>query len=640
MVCDNFAEVRSRSRLPRLTRWSRKTQTGGGKSRVKSLTVLFKIILCVLVVFFAVVLLIVLHAQQLHGDTVKSQERRHRSYKLAEELRQSSDDLTRMARSYVCSNDKQYLAYYHEILAIRNGTQPRPANYPTTYWYLYPAGSMNSRPGPAISLETLLRNEGFSNNELTLLQTSQQRSDRLVDIEEEAFNAMEGKFQDGKGNYTVSRAPDPERAHNLLYSAEYHAAKVGIMEPIDRFLKEVDARTSLELDRFQKQELRHIRITIALLGAFIVIVPFMGILVRRQILIPLNRLVERAKEVAQGNYSSDSEVQGIEEFSVLSKGFNEMSTAIEHEVTELKKLQDALSSSELNLKRAQEIAKFGSWHIDSMEIMHFSDQAHGILHLPAGRSLDYDSFMNIVHPEDRNPLRAAWQAATKGHRLDIEHRIIASGAIKWLHSRGEFKTDDSAKIESGVGTIQDITERKQVEMRDKGRRYILELIANGTDLHIVLDTLINNLEDELTEAIGCVMMASRSGRSLSLAAAPSLDSNLVIALDGLLIEPGSACCGTAAFTGESVIVEDVRTHPNFTGLRDAIRDAEVKACWSYPIMSATNDVLGTLAVYHKRFCSPSGDEQRIVNSYAHLAGIALSSANLAFQSSPLRHAIR
>ncbi|MBX9694913.1 MAG: hypothetical protein K2Z81_21170, partial [Cyanobacteria bacterium] len=176
---------------------------------MKSLTLLFKIILCVLVGFFAVVLLIVLHAQHLHGETVESQESRHRSYQLAEELRQSSDDLTRMARSYVCSHDKQYFAYYNEILAIRNGTHPRPSKYPTTYWYLYPAGSITSGSKPAVPFDKLLQNEGFSDVELSYLKLSQQRSDLLVDIEQEAFNAMEGKFKDNKGQFTISRAPDP-----------------------------------------------------------------------------------------------------------------------------------------------------------------------------------------------------------------------------------------------------------------------------------------------------------------------------------------------------------------------------------------------------------------------------------------------
>lgn len=52
---------------------------------------------------------------------------------LANELLQSSEDLTRMARSYVVTGDAKYERYFLEILEIRNGTLPRPDNYLPTY---------------------------------------------------------------------------------------------------------------------------------------------------------------------------------------------------------------------------------------------------------------------------------------------------------------------------------------------------------------------------------------------------------------------------------------------------------------------------------------------------------------------------
>ena len=60
--------------------------------------------------------------------TAASQSRYH-SYLLADELRQSSDDLTRLARTYVVSGDAAYERQYMDILDIRNGKKPRPAHY-------------------------------------------------------------------------------------------------------------------------------------------------------------------------------------------------------------------------------------------------------------------------------------------------------------------------------------------------------------------------------------------------------------------------------------------------------------------------------------------------------------------------------
>ncbi|WP_445286104.1 CHASE3 domain-containing protein, partial [Vibrio sp. V17_P4S1T151] len=61
---------------------------------------------------------------------------RYQSYQAADELRQSSDDLTRLGRTYVVSGDEKYEKMYMDILDIRNGKKPRPQNYHTIYWDL------------------------------------------------------------------------------------------------------------------------------------------------------------------------------------------------------------------------------------------------------------------------------------------------------------------------------------------------------------------------------------------------------------------------------------------------------------------------------------------------------------------------
>jgi N-acetylmuramoyl-L-alanine amidase len=65
-----------------------------------------------------------------------SYERRHDSFFLAEELRQSSDDLSRFARSYVTTGEARYRLYYQQVLDIRNGSAPRPPDYDNVYWDL------------------------------------------------------------------------------------------------------------------------------------------------------------------------------------------------------------------------------------------------------------------------------------------------------------------------------------------------------------------------------------------------------------------------------------------------------------------------------------------------------------------------
>jgi methyl-accepting chemotaxis protein len=64
----------------------------------------------------------------------QAQQARYVSASLADELRQSSDDLTRLARTYVMTGDPMWEQQYFEVLDIRNGKKPRPDGYEKIYW--------------------------------------------------------------------------------------------------------------------------------------------------------------------------------------------------------------------------------------------------------------------------------------------------------------------------------------------------------------------------------------------------------------------------------------------------------------------------------------------------------------------------
>ena len=64
----------------------------------------------------------------------RANRQRYVSYLLADELRQSSDDLTRLVRTYVVTGDPRWEQQYNEVVNIRSGKQPRPAGYEGIYW--------------------------------------------------------------------------------------------------------------------------------------------------------------------------------------------------------------------------------------------------------------------------------------------------------------------------------------------------------------------------------------------------------------------------------------------------------------------------------------------------------------------------
>lgn len=223
---------------------------------------------------------------------------RYHSYQAADELRQSSDDLTRLGRTYVLTADDSYEKMYMDILAIRNGQKARPENYHTIYWDLVLNYGQKPKPdGQRISLQKIMENLGFTQSEFKLLQQAQQNSDALVNMEVKAMNAVKGLYPDSSGNYTVQGEPDLAMAAKLLHSKEYHQEKAKIMVPIDAFFKQLEDRTNRQFDMAAKEVQTTVMIgNISLIAVFVIaIVGY--VLVNRRVVKPIDQMATLLQQV-------------------------------------------------------------------------------------------------------------------------------------------------------------------------------------------------------------------------------------------------------------------------------------------------------------------------------------------------------
>ena len=208
---------------------------------------------------FSLLLLRYLAIQQIKGSTEL-----YHSYKIAAELRQSSSDLTKMARLYVITGEKRYFDYFNEIISIRNGTSPRPLNYDQVYWDLIIGGDRPHPYGNPESLVSKMISYNFSLNELELLHDSEERSNELGRIEIKAMNARDGKYDDDSGSYTVQGIPNLPLAIQLIFDEEYMKQKAAIMEPIQEFFTSVENRTQSTYQKYSQWMLYDIIVAIAL----------------------------------------------------------------------------------------------------------------------------------------------------------------------------------------------------------------------------------------------------------------------------------------------------------------------------------------------------------------------------------------
>ena len=183
----------------------------------------------------------------------KSQDVHFRSTQLADELRQSSDDLTRMARAYVATGNPEFESEYWAVLDIRKGKIPRPTYYNRIYWDFISGSGQKPRPdGETISLRDLMIREGFTKAELEKMTEAQNNSDGLVKTENVAMHAVKGLFDDGTGSFTIKRKPDREMANRIMNDEAFYRNKAGIMKPIDEFYLMIEKRTAGDVDAYAK----------------------------------------------------------------------------------------------------------------------------------------------------------------------------------------------------------------------------------------------------------------------------------------------------------------------------------------------------------------------------------------------------
>lgn len=216
-------------------------------------------------VIFSFCFLKLIQADEL---TAQTQSARHNSFLLADELRHSSDELTRLARTYVTTGNPKWEKQYLEVLSIRNGVQPRPENYEQIYWDFR---AIDIVPDPGVTtkkpLMLMMKEAGLTRLEFEKLAEAQKNSNDLVATETIAMNMVKGLYQDSSGGFTRRGAPDPAKAIDLMHNELYHQHKAKIMKPVNDFFVELRERTNTAVDEARGFQLFWTKVTVAMLIA-------------------------------------------------------------------------------------------------------------------------------------------------------------------------------------------------------------------------------------------------------------------------------------------------------------------------------------------------------------------------------------
>ncbi|MEW6563291.1 MAG: EAL domain-containing protein [Pseudomonadota bacterium] len=248
-----------------------------------------------------------------------------------------------------------------------------------------------------------------------------------------------------------------------------------------------------------------------------------------------------------------------------------------------------------------------------------------------------ESFSDGKNARDKTPLEF-WRITnlTPDAYIDVLRRVIVYGNSEEVflesvqpngkrltfifHIVPEWGADGYITGAMAIGL--DISAIQHQQKLDGERARIFEYLAKGGELPTALEQVAHYVETARPECKCSILLLDAQNR-LRTGAAPSLPAHYTAAIDGAAIGDGAGSCGTAAWRGETVIVEDVFSHPYWTPYRDLAKSAGVAACWSEPLRASDGKVLGTLAIYRDAPAVPEAEDLALMRQASALSAIAI-----------------
>lgn len=359
-------------------------------------------------------------------------------------------------------------------------------------------------------------------------------------------------------------------------------------------------------------------IALGLVSIFILL----GFWLAKQLMVPVNRLTRDMKLFEKGENFKPIDKTIIKEFDTMLSAFKKM-------VVERTKMEKELRSSEAMLANAQHLSHLGNWELDlETNQLEWSDEIYCIFGIdPRDFNESYESFLELVHPDDREKVTEAYKTSIKDKTpYRIEHRLcIPDGSIKYVEERCETFYNHAGRAIRSIGTIQDITERRQAEqLLVKANRSLTALSKCNEILVRASD------ESELLKKI-CQVIVEEAGYHLAWVAFAEYDEEKTIKpmaqagyeqgyLETLKLtwadtERGQGPTGTAIRTGKPSCIRNIIEDPRYKIWRDAALERGYHSSIALPLTDK-GQTFGALNIYSSETDAFAEEEIRLLEEMA------------------------
>jgi len=297
-----------------------------------------------------------------------------------------------------------------------------------------------------------------------------------------------------------------------------------------------------------------------------------------------------------------------------------------YDITERKQAEEALQSSEQKYRALIENSNDAIFiaDADTGTIVEVNPKAEELIGLP--RETLIGMHQSKLHPpEDAEAYRARFRTRVVSGEVGNDdimlqhsdgHKIPVNVSVSRVELNGKVLIQ---------GMFRDITERKQVDKLNEKTSEILEMAVSEKPVSDIYDAICLMFEGRHPGLRASILKLR--GNQLFHGGAPSLPDAYMAAIDGAEIGPSTGSCGTAAFLGKQVIVENISADPLWDDYKELALSHGLQSCWSEPIKDARHRVLGTFAMYYDHPCRPDEEELLDINRAAGLAALVMEREN-------------
>ncbi len=229
-----------------------------------------------------------------------------------------------------------------------------------------------------------------------------------------------------------------------------------------------------------------------------------------------------------------------------------------------------------------------------------------------------------VQPDGRSSYELAAekiQAANNGETVEFEwtHRDSEGNDFECEIRLSKLPGGDRNLIRASVS---DISVRKRAELIAQGEKKVLERMASGAPLSLVLATICLAME-RVTPGVMATVLLGGPDKRVRHVAAPSLPDDFIGAVDKAMLGPGEALYGKAVYQGRQLVVSDIEHSALMDSFRNEANSLRLRSCWTVPFKASGGEMHGAFVFYRRKPGAPAAADIEMASRMTRLATIAI-----------------